>query len=85
MSGVRDEIAAARVEIKEINTGLTTRVLNLEANSVSKTAFNALADDVEGLKESRTEYRAQLRNWLLFGGILYGALQLALGIYFHYH
>jgi hypothetical protein len=46
----RDEVAAARAEIKEINTGITGRLLNLESNAVSKIEIKEICDDIESLK-----------------------------------
>lgn len=36
MIGLVNDVAGARGEIKEINTGITARLLNLESNAVSK-------------------------------------------------
>jgi len=46
----RDDIAAVRVEIKEINTGISSRLLNLESNAVSKLELEQICEDIEGLK-----------------------------------
>jgi hypothetical protein len=46
----RDDIAAVRIEIKEINTGITARLLNLESNAVSKIEIKGIGDDIESLK-----------------------------------
>lgn len=47
MDGMRSDIASARSEIKEINTGITARLLNLESNSVSKIEVNPKLDEIE--------------------------------------
>jgi hypothetical protein len=46
----RDDIAAVRIEIKEINTGITARLLNLEANAVSKLELEQITQDIDSLK-----------------------------------
>jgi hypothetical protein len=50
MSSARGDIAAARIEIKEINTGITARLLNLESNAVSKIELEGIQTDIESLK-----------------------------------
>ena len=70
MSGMREEIAAARVEIKDINTGIGARLLNLESNAVTKIVHDALAIRVDGLEDSRIEYRTQLKTWGIVWGVV---------------
>jgi hypothetical protein len=79
------EIAAARVEIKEINTGITARLLNLESNAVSKIRVDALDERVDTLEDSRIEYRATIKAWLIIGGIVQFLFATGLAIYFHYY
>jgi uncharacterized protein involved in exopolysaccharide biosynthesis len=85
MGNVRDEIAAARTEIKEINTGITSRLLNLEANAVTKLVVEALDERVSNLEESRTKYRTQLNTILAIGGLAITVLNIGLLVYFHFH
>jgi hypothetical protein len=47
MTSMFGEIAGARLEIKEINTGITAPLLNLESNSVSKIEINPRLDEIE--------------------------------------
>jgi hypothetical protein len=72
MSNMRDEIGAARVEIKEINTGITARLLNLESNAVSKIEINprleTIEQDITDLRDSRIDFRATIRAWVIIGG-----------------
>lgn len=70
MDGMRGDIAAARSEIKEINTGITARLLNLESNAVSKIVVEVLDTRVVSLENSRVSYRAQLQTW----GLVWGAV-----------
>lgn len=46
MDGLRVDVAGARAEIKEINTGITARLLNLESNAVSRIEVTSQVDDV---------------------------------------
>lgn len=50
MSSTRADIAAARVELKEINTGITARLLNLEANAVSRIELKLANDRIDNLE-----------------------------------
>lgn len=50
MSSTRGDIAAARLEIKEINTGIAGRLLNLESNAVSKIEIDEIRSDIESLE-----------------------------------
>jgi hypothetical protein len=50
MSSTRADIAAARSEIKEINSGISARLLNLESNAVSKIEIEQISLDIENLK-----------------------------------
>lgn len=72
MDGLRIDVAGARAEIKEINTGITARLLNLEANSVSKIEVNPKLDDhderITNLEDSRIAYKASLKVWVILGG-----------------
>jgi hypothetical protein len=83
------EIAAARVEIKEINTGITARLLNLEANAVSKIEVFPKLDEfskrMTALEDSRIEYRATIKAWLIIGGTVQFLFATGLAIYFHYY
>lgn len=83
MTGIVTEISAARAEIKEINTGITARLLNLESNSLSKIEVNPKLDEfderITGLEDSRIAYRAQLKVWVLLGGAIWTIFTLILG------
>jgi hypothetical protein len=50
MSSTRSDIAAARAEIKEINTGITARLLNLESNAVSRIELKDYDDRIDSLE-----------------------------------
>lgn len=56
MQNVRDEVAQARVEIKEINTGITARILNLESNSVSKIEVSDFDKRIRGLENAANQW-----------------------------
>lgn len=83
MTGIVMEISAARSEIKEINTGITGRLLNLESNSLSKIEVNPKLDEFDerltNLEDSRIAYRAQLKVWVLLGGAVWTVITLVLG------
>lgn len=68
MANMADDISAARLEIKEINTGTGTRLLNLESNAVTKLEHNLLDERVENLEKSRIAYRATMKAWIIMGG-----------------
>jgi hypothetical protein len=57
MQNARDDIAAARIEIKEINTGVTARLLNLEGNAVNKI-------EIAGFEDRIRELEATANQWL---------------------
>lgn len=42
-----EDMSSARTEIKEINTGITARLLNLESNSLSKIEVNPRLNEIE--------------------------------------
>lgn len=69
MDGLRGDIASARIEIKEINTTILARILNLESNSVSKIEVNPRLDEhderLTNLEDSRIEYRATMKAWII--------------------
>lgn len=75
MDGLRGDMAAARVEIKEINTGITARLLNLEANAVSKIEVNPKLDEYEkritNLETTKATNQATVRPWVIIGGALW--------------
>src|SRR5665213_42523 len=67
MDGLRNDMAAARVEIKEINTGITGRLLNLESNAVSKIEMGPRLDSVDNritvLEDDSISYKAKTNLW----------------------
>lgn len=89
MDALRSDIAGARSEIKDINTGITARILNLEANSVSKIEINPKLDEYENritaLEDSRIEYRATIKAWLIMLGIVQFLFTTGVAFYFHFH
>jgi hypothetical protein len=66
MRSAREDITAARAEIKDINLGITARLLNLEANSVSKIELDPLQAEIDSLK-------IEVENLKLWRSMLIGA------------
>jgi hypothetical protein len=60
MGSVRGDVAQARVEIKEINTGITARLLNLESNAINKIEFNDHEARIRSLETQR---------WVIAGAV----------------
>jgi hypothetical protein len=58
-AGTRNDLATIRTELKEINSGITARIINLELNAVSKIEIKEICDDVENLKQQQ----AITRTW----------------------
>jgi chromosome segregation ATPase len=89
MDGLRTDIASARGEIEKINTGITARILNLESNSVSKLEINPKLDEYENritnLEDSRIEYRATIKAWVIMATIANIVFGFALQAYFYFH
>lgn len=85
MTGMFSEISAARAEIKEINTGITARLLNLESNSLSRIEVNPRLDvfdeRITDLEDSRIAFRASIQVWLLLGGAIWTIVTLLLSIW----
>lgn len=61
----RQDIAAVRIEIKEINTGITGRLLNLESNAVSKIELEPMREEIDDMRKSIE--RLQLWRSMLLG------------------
>jgi hypothetical protein len=76
MSSTRGDIAQARLEIKEINTGITARLLNLEANAVSKVEIDAFDERLRVVENGQT----QTRTWGSIALILLGILEFIIPI-----
>lgn len=83
MEGVRGEIAAARAEIKEINTGITARLLNLESNSVSKIVVDMLDDRVTVIEGTGIALKSQNRTLMAVGGAIVTLINIGLAVYFN--
>jgi hypothetical protein len=49
-ANTRNDLATIRSELRDINTGISNRVLNLESNAVSKIEIEGMQDEIEGLK-----------------------------------
>lgn len=85
MTGIVSEISAARAEIKEINTGITARLLNLESNSLSRIEVNPRLDEyderITSLEDSQIAYLAQLKVWVLLGGAVWSLAIVVLSVY----
>jgi hypothetical protein len=73
MASVRDEVAAARGEIKEINTGISARLLNLESNAVSRI-------ELDGLDERIRVLEAATNSWLGKQSLIGGAFGIVAGL-----
>lgn len=87
MVNVRNKIDSVEGQIKEINTGITARLLNLEGNAVNKLQFDQLEDRVTSLEGSRIAFRSSLKVWIIVGGGAWSFVLLVasaiLGAYFH--
>lgn len=90
MGSMRSDLAAARVEIKEINTGITARLLNLESNTVVKLQHNQLEGKVVALDilvndllKGRAVWRGQIKIWVILGGGTWTIFLLLATKYFH--
>jgi hypothetical protein len=87
MFSMSGEISAARVEIKEINTGITARLLNLEANALSKIEVLPTLEKYDGrlsdLEDDRIAFKAQVKTWAAVGAFVFALVQLAVSIYFN--
>lgn len=85
MTGMFSEISAARAEIKEINTGITARLLNLESNSLSKIEVNPRLDEyderITSLEDSQIATQAQIKVWIILGGAVWAIVTLLLGVW----
>lgn len=73
MQNVRDEVASARAEIKDINTAITARLLNLEANAVSKIEIDGYEDRIRALE-------AATNQWLGKQQLIAGAIGIIAGL-----
>jgi hypothetical protein len=75
---LRTEMRGARSDIQDLRSGLTNRVMNLEANAVNKIQF----DDHETrlrVVERKTEYAlTTIRVWGSVVGLLLGLLEIGL-------
>ena len=92
MDGLRSDVAGARSEIKEINTGITARLLNLEGNAVSRIEINprmsALEERQDGLEERVSALETTLKSYwnaCLVGGsiavVILGGLEFIFSKY----
>jgi hypothetical protein len=80
MQNTRDEVAAARVEIKDINTGITSRLLNLEANAVSKIELSRFDECNEKFEARLRTVEDQNASWLGKQNLIAGALGIIAGL-----
>src|SRR3954468_16611837 len=84
MFGMNGEISALRGEVKEINTGITSRLLNLESNSLSKVEVNPKLEELDqritGLEDSRIEYRATMEARTTMVGWLNAGITFAITV-----
>jgi len=71
MQSVRDDIAEARAEIKDINTGISARLLRLEGNAVSKIEIATFEDRLTILEAANNKGigKRELIGWLISGAI----------------
>src|SRR5437870_3784229 len=79
------KISSLEVGVKEINTGITARLLNLESNSVNKLQFDQLSETVGSLVDSRIEFRATMKAWVLVGGAGWSIFMIIVGLYINSH
>lgn len=73
MQNVQLEISNARNEIKEINSGISGRLLNLESNSVSKIEISEYDDRLSSLE-------ATANNWIGKQQMISGAIGIVAGL-----
>lgn len=56
MQNIRNEVAEARIEIKDINTGISARLLTLEGNAVSKIQISGFDDRISVLEKESNQW-----------------------------
>lgn len=87
VDGLTEDVVAARQEIKDINTGFSARLLNLESNAVSKFQYDQLAERVVALEDNNIALTATLKVWLLLGGgvwsVVLVVISVLLAVHFH--
>src|ERR1700728_2064625 len=66
-------LASMELVIKDINTGITARLLNLEGNSVSKIEINGFEDRIRNLE-------ATANQWLGKQTLIAGTIGIAAGL-----
>lgn len=73
MQNVQIDITSTRAEIKDISTGMTARLLNLEGNSVSKVEIKDFDTRISSLEASSN-------NWIGKQQFIAGAIGVAAGL-----
>lgn len=73
MQNVQNDIASTRAEIKDISTGITARLLNLEGNSVSKI-------EIQEFDGRLSSVEAASNQWLGKQQLIAGAIGIAAGL-----
>lgn len=78
------DISSARSEIKEINTGISARLLNLESNSLSKIEVNPKLDEFEerisASEDKHNILEAKIGSYWNAAVIVGGVIVVILGI-----
>lgn len=67
MGNLQKDIADARSEIKDISTGITARVLNLETNAVNRIEVGALEIRIRSLEDKGNQWLG--KSQLISAGI----------------
>lgn len=73
MQNVQNDIASTRAEIKDISTGITARLLNLEGNSVNKI-------EIEDFDDRLALVEAASNQWLGKQQLIAGSIGVAAGL-----
>jgi hypothetical protein len=73
MGNLQKDIADARSEIKEISTGITARVLNLETNAVNRVELGTLEVRMRALEDKGNQ-------WLGKSQLISAAIGIAAGL-----
>lgn len=74
------KIDSLEIGIKEINTGITARLLNLEGNAVNKIQFDQLETRVNILENNGIAQAASIRVWVILGGGVWSVFLVILSV-----
>lgn len=73
MQNLRDDVASSRSEVKDMNIGLSARLLNLETNTVSKIEVSGFDQRIRSVEDANNQ-------WLGKQQLIAGAIGIAAGL-----